>query len=111
MGWLVIGNMFDLGATPHQDLYNLRFKYGPVIWLKFGSMNTMVIQSPKAAAELFKNHDSIFCDRKITETGSPVFDQWCLQGGLASCGLSGQLPRPEFRSAGRNSHWNIPLRL
>ncbi|KAH7857162.1 hypothetical protein Vadar_009729 [Vaccinium darrowii] len=66
-GWPVIGNMFDLGATPHQDLYKLRFKYGPVIWLKFGSVNTMVIQSPKAAAELFKNHDSTFCDRKVTE--------------------------------------------
>ncbi|KAH7858974.1 hypothetical protein Vadar_030028 [Vaccinium darrowii] len=66
-GWPVIGNIFDLGATPHQDLYKLRFKYGPVIWLKFGSVNTMVIQSPKAAAELFKNHDSTFCDRKVTE--------------------------------------------
>ncbi|KAH7854901.1 hypothetical protein Vadar_018882 [Vaccinium darrowii] len=66
-GWPVIGNIFDLGSMPHQDLYKLRFKYGPVIWLKFGSVKTMVIQSPKAAAELFKNHDSTFCDRKITD--------------------------------------------
>ncbi|KAK3008064.1 hypothetical protein RJ639_013507, partial [Escallonia herrerae] len=38
--------------------------YGPVVWLKLGSVNTMVIQSPKAAAELFKNHDLPFSDRK-----------------------------------------------
>ncbi|KAH7856138.1 hypothetical protein Vadar_033157 [Vaccinium darrowii] len=66
-GWPVIGNMFDLGAMPHIDMYKLRFKYGPVIWFKFGSVNTMVIQSPKAAAEFFKNHDSSFCDRNVTD--------------------------------------------
>ncbi|KAF5747837.1 putative cytochrome P450 [Tripterygium wilfordii] len=63
-GWPVFGNIFDLGAIPHKALYKLRFKYGPVVWLKLGSMNTMVIQSAKAAAELFKNHDQTFCDRK-----------------------------------------------
>ncbi|KAH7856178.1 hypothetical protein Vadar_033596 [Vaccinium darrowii] len=66
-GWPVIGNMFDLGIMPHQNLYKLRSKYGPVLWLKLGSVNTMVIQSPKAAAELFKNHDSTFCDRKCPD--------------------------------------------
>ncbi|KAG5555714.1 hypothetical protein RHGRI_006380 [Rhododendron griersonianum] len=35
----------------------------------------------------------------------------CLQGGLACCGLSGLLPRPEFLSANRNSLWSFPLRL
>ncbi|XP_050228752.1 iridoid oxidase-like [Mercurialis annua] len=62
-GWPVIGNIFDLGAMPHQSLYKLKSKYGPVMWLKLGSRNTMVIQSAAAAAELFKNHDANFCDR------------------------------------------------
>ncbi|KAE9458160.1 hypothetical protein C3L33_09931, partial [Rhododendron williamsianum] len=64
-GWPVVGNMFDLGTIPHITQSKLRFKYGPVLWLKLGSVNTMVIQSPKAAAELFKNHDSTFCDRRV----------------------------------------------
>ncbi|XP_038685664.1 iridoid oxidase-like [Tripterygium wilfordii] len=63
-GWPIFGNIFDLGSVPHRTLYNLRLKYGPVIWLKLGSMNTMVVQSAAAAAELFKNHDQAFCDRK-----------------------------------------------
>lgn len=66
--WPVVGNMFDiLGTTPHQNLYKLRFKYGPVLWLKLGAVNTMVIQSAKAAEEFFKKHDLPFSDRKIPD--------------------------------------------
>ncbi|TXG58358.1 hypothetical protein EZV62_016187 [Acer yangbiense] len=63
-GWPIIGNILDLGTVPHQDFYKLRSKYGPVLWLKSGSINTVVIQSAKAATEFFKNHNHIFCDRK-----------------------------------------------
>lgn len=68
-GWPIFGNMFQLGAMPHRTLAGLKQKYGPdVIWLKLGSINTMVVQSSKAAAELFKNHDICFVERTITET-------------------------------------------
>ncbi|KAK6942680.1 Cytochrome P450 [Dillenia turbinata] len=61
----LIGNMLDLvGTMPHQALYKLRPKYGPVIWLQLGTVGTIVVQSAKAAAELFKNHDLPFADRK-----------------------------------------------
>ncbi|XP_015898696.3 iridoid oxidase [Ziziphus jujuba] len=63
-GWPIIGNILDLGAMPHQTLYKLRPKYGPILWLKLGSMNTIAVQSAKAAEQLFKNHDLSFCDRK-----------------------------------------------
>ncbi|KAF2289791.1 hypothetical protein GH714_038639 [Hevea brasiliensis] len=32
--------------------------------LRLGSIDTLVVQSAKAAAEFFKNHDASFCDRK-----------------------------------------------
>ncbi|GKV37579.1 hypothetical protein SLEP1_g45597 [Rubroshorea leprosula] len=67
-GWPVFGNIFDLGTIPHQTLYFLRPKYGPVIWLKLGSVNTLVIRSAKAATELFKNHDQVFCDRRCPDS-------------------------------------------
>lgn len=63
-GWPIIGNILDLGTNPHRTLYNLRAKYGPILWIKLGSMNTMVVQSANAAEQLFKNHDLPFCDRK-----------------------------------------------
>ncbi|EXC33898.1 Cytochrome P450 76A2 [Morus notabilis] len=67
-GWPVFGNTFDLGPMPHRSLAQLRHKYGDVLWLKLGAINTMVILSSKAAAEFFKNHDLSFVERTVTET-------------------------------------------
>ena len=67
-GWPVLGNMLDLGAVPHETLAELRHKYGDVMWLNLGAIKTAVVQSSKAAAELFKNQDVFFSDRTITET-------------------------------------------
>ncbi|WOH13217.1 hypothetical protein DCAR_0832726 [Daucus carota subsp. sativus] len=62
-GWPVIGNIFDLGASPHRSLAALKQKYGPVVWLNLGPVKTMVILSASAAEEFFKNHDLSFVDR------------------------------------------------
>nr|AZU97075.1 cytochrome P450 [Arnebia euchroma] len=67
-GWPVFGHMFNLGSDPHITTAKLKEKYGPVIWLRIGSMNTMMILNAKAAAEFFKNHDISFADRNIVET-------------------------------------------
>ncbi|KZV28450.1 hypothetical protein F511_03253 [Dorcoceras hygrometricum] len=66
-GWPVFGNMFDLGSMPYKTLAELRKDYGPVVWLRIGSINTMVLLTADAAAELFKNHDANFAERTITE--------------------------------------------
>ncbi|MBA0838185.1 hypothetical protein Goarm_010264 [Gossypium armourianum] len=66
-GWPIFGNMFDLGTMPHRTLTRLRDKYGQVIWLRLGAVNTMVILSTKAATEFFKNYDLTFAERHITE--------------------------------------------
>ncbi|XP_031096913.1 cytochrome P450 76A1-like [Ipomoea triloba] len=66
-GWPVFGNMFDLGEMPHKTLMGLKRQYGSVVWLRLGSINTVVVLTAKAAAELFKNHDVAFADRTITE--------------------------------------------
>ncbi|XVF55627.1 hypothetical protein PTKIN_Ptkin06aG0051600 [Pterospermum kingtungense] len=66
-GWPIFGNMFDLGAMPHRTLTSLRDKYGQVIWLRLGAVNTMAIQSTKTATEFFKHHDLSFAERNITE--------------------------------------------
>ncbi|XP_073134320.1 cytochrome P450 76A2-like [Henckelia pumila] len=66
-GWPVFGNMFDLGSMPHKTLAGLRKDYGPVVWLRIGSIKTMVLLTAEAATEFFKNHDANFADRMITE--------------------------------------------
>uniref|UniRef100_A0A1W7HBU3 Cytochrome P450 n=1 Tax=Scoparia dulcis TaxID=107240 RepID=A0A1W7HBU3_SCODU len=66
-GWPVFGNMFDLGSMPHVTLTGLKKDYGPVVWLRIGSINTMVLLNAKSAAEHFKNHDVNFAERNIIE--------------------------------------------
>ncbi|KAL7264904.1 hypothetical protein ACSBR1_002791 [Camellia fascicularis] len=65
-GWPVFGHMFDLGKMPHHTLTELKDQYGPVIWLRIGTVNTMVVLTTKAATELFKNHDLSFAERSIS---------------------------------------------
>ncbi|KAK3440948.1 hypothetical protein EUGRSUZ_B01208 [Eucalyptus grandis] len=80
--WPVIGNILDLGTTPHQNLHHFRAKHGPVTWLKLGSVNTMVIQSAQAAAEFFKGHDFAFADRKCPHAMTALnYDQGSLAVG------------------------------
>ncbi|CAL5334614.1 unnamed protein product [Camellia sinensis] len=79
-GWPVFGNMFDFGTTPHRTVAELKKKYGPVVWIRLGSVNTMVILTANAATELFKNHDQSFADRHPpTVLGSHNF----IQGSFA----------------------------
>ncbi|XP_009786696.1 cytochrome P450 76A1-like [Nicotiana sylvestris] len=68
-GLPIFGNMFDLaGSEPYKKAANLKQKYGPIVWLKIGpSMNTIIVQTAQAAAELFKNHDVTFADRYIVD--------------------------------------------
>ncbi|GAA0168432.1 oxygenase [Lithospermum erythrorhizon] len=66
-GWPVFGHMFNLGTLPYATMARLKDKYGPVLWLRLGSVNTMVILNASAAEELFKNHDASFCDRKTVQ--------------------------------------------
>lgn len=67
-GWPVFGHMFKLGSAPHRAIAALQPKYGPVVWLKLGSVNTIAVLTAKAACEFFKNHDLSFADRTIVET-------------------------------------------
>ncbi|KAF8397825.1 hypothetical protein HHK36_016750 [Tetracentron sinense] len=66
-GWPVFGNMFDLGPMPHHTLASLKPKYGPLIFLRLGTINTVVVSSVAAAMDMFKNHDLSFSGRTITE--------------------------------------------
>ncbi|XP_039167800.1 cytochrome P450 76A1 [Eucalyptus grandis] len=66
-GWPIFGNIFSLGTMPHRTLAGLREKYGPVIWLRLGSIDTMVILSSRVAAEFFKNQDLNFVDRTVID--------------------------------------------
>ncbi|KAL9420820.1 hypothetical protein AB3S75_038400 [Citrus x aurantiifolia] len=59
----VIGNFHQLGELPHQSLWQLSKKYGPVMLLKLGRVPLVVISSAEAARDVLKVHDLDCCSR------------------------------------------------
>lgn len=59
----IIGNLHQIGSMPHDSLWKLSLKYGPLMSLKLGSVPTVVISSDDMAREVFKNHDTAFSNR------------------------------------------------
>uniref|UniRef100_A0A7N0RH58 Cytochrome P450 n=1 Tax=Kalanchoe fedtschenkoi TaxID=63787 RepID=A0A7N0RH58_KALFE len=62
--WPVIGNLnLLINRLIHQSLHKLSETYGPIMKLKFGSSDVVVISSPEMAKEILKTHDSSFAAR------------------------------------------------
>ena len=72
-GYLVIGNLMDIGDKPHQSLANLAKSHGPIMSLKLGQMTSIVISSAAMAKEVLQTHDQQLCDRTIPYS-STVYD-------------------------------------
>ncbi|GKV38265.1 hypothetical protein SLEP1_g46191 [Rubroshorea leprosula] len=54
----VIGNMHLLsGPGPHRNLWELANKYGPLMFLKLGSVSTIIVSSADVADEVMKNKE------------------------------------------------------
>ncbi|EYU31078.1 hypothetical protein ABFS82_08G232200 [Erythranthe guttata] len=72
IGLPIIGHFHLLGKNPHQDLHRLARKHGPIMHMRFGSVDTIIVSSP-AAAELFlKTHDLVFANRPHHEASTYI---------------------------------------
>lgn len=60
----VIGNLHHMvGALPHHILADLAKKHGPIMHLKLGQLEAVIISSSKAAQEVLKTHELTFAQR------------------------------------------------
>nr|QWK52354.1 cytochrome P450 71B34-4 [Isatis tinctoria] len=62
-GFPIIGNLHQIGELPHQSLWNLSKKYGPVMFMKLGKVPTVVLSSCGTARQALKDHDLACCGR------------------------------------------------
>ena len=82
----VIGNIHQLRRPIHRFLTDLAYKHGPIMFLRLGSVLTVVVSSSEMAKQFLKTHDSIFSSRRGTATAagkyfkgvilSPYGDHW-----------------------------------
>nr|XP_043622641.1 cytochrome P450 Tp4149-like [Erigeron canadensis] len=59
----IIGNLHQIGSSPHLTLRALSQKHGPLLLMHLGSVPLLVVSSAEAAREILKTHDSIFSNR------------------------------------------------
>ncbi|GLJ34166.1 hypothetical protein SUGI_0686840 [Cryptomeria japonica] len=70
--WPIIGNLHHLGRLPHRNLYEQSKKYGPVMFLRFGSLPCVVVSSSEMAKEFLKTHDLVFANRPCSAAGEHI---------------------------------------
>ncbi|KAL3834956.1 hypothetical protein ACJIZ3_009692 [Penstemon smallii] len=68
----IFGHFHLLGNNPHQDLYKLAQKHGPIMYMRFGFVPTIVVSSPSAAELVLKTHDLVFANRPHNEAAKYV---------------------------------------
>ena len=62
-GLPIIGNLHQISKVPHESLDKLAEVYGPIFWLRLGSIGAVVISSPEWAREALSVRGKIYNSR------------------------------------------------
>jgi len=65
----IIGNLHQLRLPVHRCLKDLSDKYGSIMFMRFGSVPTVVVSSSQIAKQFLKTHDLMFASRPPTAGG------------------------------------------
>ncbi|ESW25078.1 hypothetical protein PHAVU_003G005500 [Phaseolus vulgaris] len=66
-GLPLVGNLFQLGAKPHQTLATLAKTHGSIMTLKLGQVTTIVMSSAETAKGVLQTHDQFLSNRKVPD--------------------------------------------
>lgn len=64
--WPLLGNLLQLGPLPHRDLASLCDKYGPLVYLRLGSIDAITTNDPDIIREILVQQDEVFASRPRT---------------------------------------------
>ncbi|WKA05610.1 hypothetical protein VitviT2T_023570 [Vitis vinifera] len=63
----IVGNLFKLRDQPHKSLADLSKIYGPIMFLKLGSIPTIIISSSKTAQQVLQKNDQPLSNRVVPD--------------------------------------------
>lgn len=64
--WPVVGNLLQLSHLPHRDLASFCNKYGPLVYLRLGSVDAITTDDPEVIQEILLRQDETFASRPRT---------------------------------------------
>ncbi|CAM6034510.1 unnamed protein product [Sphagnum compactum] len=67
--WPIVGSLFYLSKLPQRSMEELAKKYGPIMFLRLGYVNHIVISNGEMASEVLKTHDADFASRPFSTIG------------------------------------------
>ncbi|XP_042023230.1 premnaspirodiene oxygenase-like isoform X1 [Salvia splendens] len=59
----IIGHLHLISNPPFRSFRDLARKYGPIMHLKLGQVDTIVVSSPEIVKEMLKDKDPVYADR------------------------------------------------
>lgn len=62
----IVGNLLQLSQLPHRDLASLCDKYGPLVYLRLGSVDAITTNDPDIIREILLRQDEVFASRPRT---------------------------------------------
>ena len=70
VGWPIVGHLPMLGAHPHLYFMKLWKKYGPFVYIRMGSRDTLIVNGYKACQDVFLDpiNGNVFADRPDFES-------------------------------------------
>ncbi|KAM0012567.1 putative psoralen synthase [Helianthus debilis subsp. tardiflorus] len=69
----LIGNLHQLGSSPHRALQAMAQSYGPLMMIHLGTAPILVASSVDAAKKIMKTHDLIFSNRPQQNIPNKLF--------------------------------------
>jgi hypothetical protein len=74
--WPIVGSLFYVSNPLHCSLEELAKKYGPIMYLRLGCLNQIVISNAEMAMEVLKNHDADFASRPLSVAAKHISFDW-----------------------------------
>ncbi|KAG6506304.1 cytochrome P450 703A2-like [Zingiber officinale] len=61
--WPIVGNLMQIGILPHKDMAHFCSSYGPLVYLRLGTVDAITTDDPTVVREILVRQDDLFASR------------------------------------------------